>query len=316
MGLRTPWGWSLCRTHHHHTAEARAALAHTLFMRDMQPPPGLEGNPPTSPQHRHTEPWDLRPSAAQIIPVLRPLRCPQDRIAHPVPTGLRPGGHSTTAGYSSTFVSVALTLWGPWGARLLSQGEGGLGENGGGRAEPGRTPPQGELRRLLVAPHTRTPAWHSNALAWPVRGGGGGGWLCEGRAGDSSQGIWLKSLARTSSLGCVGEGGSPNSSLHIASNLSRMRPPEEGRGRQWPLGRAVPTPNAHTPTQVSGDPRLSSGLLQIPESFRATPMGVAQGLQDPSGGLQAEPSASEFEGDDPHGPCPRAGAWGLQDWRL
>lgn len=171
MGLRTPWGWSLCRTHHHHTAEARAALAHTLFMRDMQPPPGLEGNPPTSPQHRHTEPWDLRPSAAQIIPVLRPLRCPQDRIAHPVPTGLRPGGHSTTAGYSSTFVSVALTLWGPWGARLLSQGEGGLGENGGGRAEPGRTPPQGELRRLLVAP---AHAHSSLALQRPSVASAGG----------------------------------------------------------------------------------------------------------------------------------------------
>lgn len=91
-----------------------------------------EIRPPT-PNTGTQSPGTWGPSTAQITPILRLLQCLHDRTTHggldalpcPVPTGLRPGGHNTAAGYSSTFVSIALTLWGPWGARLLSQGEGG-----------------------------------------------------------------------------------------------------------------------------------------------------------------------------------------------
>lgn len=73
--------------------------------------PGLEGNPPTNPQHRHPEPWGQ--SAAELIHLPRLLQCPHDGLptldwtpGHAQLHLPRARGHNTAAGYSST-----LHLW-------------------------------------------------------------------------------------------------------------------------------------------------------------------------------------------------------------
>ena len=86
-----------------------------------------------------------------------------------------------------------------------------------------------------------------------------------GGAGDSSQGIWLKSLARTSSLGLWGAGRQlkffPSQECR---QYASVQPEQDetlraGVGQTVALGWFVPTSNTCTPTQVSGACHLVPG---------------------------------------------------------
>lgn len=171
--------------------------------------------------------------------------------------------------------SIALTLRSPRVGVGVQQAthprRGRLAEGRMGRAESGWAPPQGELGsrppQQSLQPGTPTPQhgqWEKEKEAGRTRG----------RGGDESHGIWLRSLAGTSSLGVHGgRGGSPNSSLHknvgsekVSSLSTMMGPSEQGWEETPPWDRPRP-PLTHTLPPGSDGHVVSSLRPQWPLSF-------------------------------------------------